>query len=80
MTEGLVMSITYRLVHEALELGYLSIEAEKQLQQLCCVQLGLEDDLDILLLRQAIAFGHVKRQALQVKRTARKDPFTCQAA
>jgi hypothetical protein len=51
------------LVQKSFEIGYLSIETEQELQRL--VSLGCSaEDLDLLMvLNQAIVFGHVKRQA-----------------
>jgi hypothetical protein len=57
------MSSIYTLIQKTLEIGYLSIEIENQLNYLmsdCC---NCDDLDDVLMLKQAIAFGHVKRQA-----------------
>lgn len=64
------MSHLYLLVQEALKLGYLSIEAEGQLKRLChqpAPTTALADEDTLLMLKQAIAFGHVKRQAIELR-------------
>jgi hypothetical protein len=57
------MSSIYTLIQKTLELGYLSIETENQLQRLLNVPCDRADLDDVVMLKQAIAFGHVKRQA-----------------
>jgi hypothetical protein len=56
------MSVIYHLVHKTLELGYLSTETEGQLRQLCQISNDLDDTDALVVLRQAVVFGHVKRQ------------------
>lgn len=64
------MSSIYLLVHKTFEAGYLSLETETQLQTLLSTGSDL-DDMDLMmLLKQAIAFGHVRRQANELKRAA----------
>jgi hypothetical protein len=70
------MSSIYILIQKTLATGYLSIETENQLHCLydsCCDCADLDD---LVTLKQAIAFGHVKRQATEVKRhpTSAKKP------
>jgi hypothetical protein len=57
------MSAIYLLVCKVLAAGYLSLEAENQLRKL--LRKGCTgDDMDaLLMLKQAVVFGHVKRQA-----------------
>jgi hypothetical protein len=74
------MSSIYRLVHEALELGYLSIESEKQLRHLFKAGSCSEDELEVVFLRQAITFGHVKRQAARPQASVKKKDFTYRVA
>ncbi|MGI0492748.1 MAG: hypothetical protein B0A82_09845 [Alkalinema sp. CACIAM 70d] len=61
------MSAIYLLVHRVLEMGYLSKEHEGQLRNL--VGQGCNgDDLEaVVMLKQALVFGHVKRQAHRSK-------------
>jgi hypothetical protein len=61
------MPAIYALVEKTLRSGYLSIEIEQQLQTIVSENCNVDGgDLDMLtVLKQAIAFGHVKRQAQQ---------------
>ncbi len=64
------MSSLYLLVQNVLQAGYLSIEAEDQLKHLSAkstTTTALDDEDTLLFLKQAIAFGHVKRQATELK-------------
>jgi hypothetical protein len=61
------MSATYLLVQKTLELGYLSLEAETQLKALVSDSKHFDDADVLMVLKQAIAFGHVKRQASELK-------------
>jgi hypothetical protein len=61
------MSTIYSLVHSTLQAGYLSLETENQIRLLSATCQDL-DDLDaVMMLKQALAFGHVKRQADEMK-------------
>jgi hypothetical protein len=57
------MSAIYGLVQKTLEMGYLSVETEQQLQSIVGVGCSIDDSELLMMLKQAIAFGHVKRQA-----------------
>ncbi len=57
------MSAIYLLVQKTLEMGYLSSETEGQLRQLCQISNDFDDTDALVMLRQAVVFGHVKRQA-----------------
>ncbi|MEB3292962.1 MAG: hypothetical protein VKJ24_07365 [Synechococcales bacterium] len=59
------MSAIYVLVCKVLAAGYLSLETENQLRKL--LRKGCSgDDMDaLLMLKQAVVFGHVKRQTPQ---------------
>jgi hypothetical protein len=74
------MSAIYSLVHSTLQAGYLSLETENQLRKLSASCLDA-DDLDaVTVLKQALTFGHVKRQADELKWANRSRLRTLQAA
>lgn len=56
------MSTMYLLVHRILEAGSLSPEQEAQLRKLLKIGCSNEDMEALLMLKQALVFGHVKRQ------------------
>jgi hypothetical protein len=60
------MSAIYQLVHNTLEQGYISTETEGRLRQLCHISNDFDDTDALVMLRQAVLFGHVKRQAVVV--------------
>jgi hypothetical protein len=51
------------LVQKALEIGYLSIEAENQLRQLLSNKYDLDDLNAFLTLQQAVADGNVMQES-----------------
>jgi hypothetical protein len=62
---GVSMSSLYLLVQDILHAGYLSLEDEVQLKELATrktAKTALDDEDALLFLKQAIAFGHVKRE------------------
>jgi hypothetical protein len=59
------MSNLYLLVQDILQAGYLSLADEVQLKKLSTQKppkSALDNEDALLILRQAIAFGHVKRE------------------
>lgn len=53
----------YSLIYEILAVGYISDRSKARLKGLVADDLTPETDELLLLLRQAIAFGHVKCQS-----------------
>lgn len=51
------------LVQEALQSGYLTVEAENQLRQLLCKKYDLEDMNAFVNLQEAAMSGYVKQQS-----------------
>lgn len=51
------------LVQEALQSGYLTVEAENQLRQLLCKKYDLEDMNAFVNLQAAAMSGYVKQQS-----------------
>lgn len=60
------------LVKEALETGYLTLEAEEQLRQLLKTKYDLEDFHAFMTLQEAAISGRVRQQS-------RQQPSYCQA-
>lgn len=64
------MSHLYLIVQDVLQSGYLSLEAEGQLKNLSAgrgTTTALDDEETLMFLKQAIAFGHVRRQSTELK-------------
>jgi hypothetical protein len=74
------MSAIYTLIQRTLETGYLSIEAENQLHCLYDTCSNNDDLDDFVMLQQAIAFGHVKRQATGTKKSCSTKASVLQTA
>lgn len=53
------------IVQEALEMGYLSLQAEEQLRQMLASQYDLEDLSAFMLLQHAAMSGRVRQESRQ---------------
>lgn len=62
----MVMSTIRGIVHQVLQAGYLTIEAEEQLRQLFALRYNLEDIEALTLLQKAAISGRVKQQSREL--------------
>lgn len=62
------MSTISEIVHQVLQAGYLTIEAEEKMRQLFAKQYDLEDIDALSQLQQAATSGRVKQQSRELAR------------
>lgn len=62
------MSTISEIVHQVLQAGYLTIEAEDRVRQLFAKQYDLEDIEALTKLQQATTLGRVKQQSRELVR------------
>jgi hypothetical protein len=62
----MVMSKIREIVHQVLQAGYLTIEAEEQLRQLFALRYDLADIEALTCLQQAAMSGRVKQQSREL--------------
>lgn len=62
------MSTISEIVHQVLQAGYLTIDAEEKVRQLFSKQYDLEDIEALTKLQQATTLGRVKQQSRELVR------------
>jgi hypothetical protein len=60
------MSTIRKIVHQVLQTGYLTVEAEEQMRELFALRHDLEDIEALTRLQQAAMFGLVKQQSREL--------------
>ena len=65
------MSTICQIVHQALQSGYLTLEAENQLRQLLEANYNLRDLDALTRLQQAVTVGQIEQQSKLAKAYAR---------